>query len=218
MKTSKRTRLSAASGMTLIEVVISAALLTLVIGSLVMVSQASGRAYRTGALASELELRAAAVTERIVTELRTVVFESLVPDPEVVGAERIEYVQATGMTGVDIEQSALRRLAFEYEIGELNDGLDNNGNGLVDEGRLILTENVGEVNERSRVLTRWVAERLEGELENGLDDNGNDLVDESGFVLERIGESLTVRMTLQKVDQGGRLMTRSIRTSVRLRN
>lgn len=210
--------LTVASGLTLIETVISTALLALVIGSFVMISRASERAYRTGALASDLEARAAAVTERIVVELRTVVFESLVPDPEGVGAEQIEYVQATGMTDFDIDHSALRRLAFEYEIGELDDGLDNNGNGLVDEGRVILTEDVGEATERTRVLTRWVAERLEGELENGIDDNGNGLVDEPGFVIERTGEALTVRLTLQKVDEGRRLMTRSARTSVRLRN
>ena len=110
-----------------------------------------------------------------------------------------------------------RSLSFEYEIGELDDGLDNNGNGLIDEGRLVLTENAGLTNDR-RVITRWVAELLEGELDDGLDNNGNGLVDEPGFLVERIGESLIVRVTLQKRDAEGRLMTRTARTSVRLRN
>ena len=104
------------------------------------------------------------------------------------------------------------------ETGEIDDGLDNNGNGLVDEGRVVLTENLGGADERDRILARRVRELLEGELDNGVDDNGNGLVDEKGFSFERMGESLVIRMTMERIDVGQRTIERSAQTSVRLRN
>jgi hypothetical protein len=218
MKIQARARRRSASGFTLIEILITASLMSMVIGSVVMVARSNDNAYRSGVMTSELEARVANAVERVVAELQTAVFDSLDPDPGNAGIEQIEYVHATGMTGGNVDESSLRRLAFEYAIGEVDDGLDNNGNGLIDEGRLILTENAGEVDERRLVLTRWVAERLAGETQNGLDDNGNGLVDESGFVVERAGETLVVHLTVQRRDAGGLLMTRTARTSVRLRN
>jgi hypothetical protein len=170
-------------------------------------------------MAAQLEAQATATIERMVIELSTVGLETVAPDPlPGVGCDGIQYLQATGMKDGVIEWTPLRRLAFEYEVGETNDGLDNNGNGLVDEGRIVLTEDVGRPGERSHVLTRWVRELSDGEEQNGLDDNGNGLVDERGFFLERIGETLVVRLTLQKLSAEGNLMSRTARTSVRLRN
>jgi hypothetical protein len=68
------------------------------------------------------------------------------------------------------------------------------------------------------VLTHWVRELLEGEEENGIDDNGNGLVDERGFCVERFGETLVVRLTLQRADAEGHLLTRTAVTSTRVRN
>jgi prepilin-type N-terminal cleavage/methylation domain-containing protein len=207
------------AGFSLIEMMITVSLLSLVIGSVALLGNSNDRAYRTGAMAAYLEAKAAATTDQIVADLAIAGLESLSPDPiPGVGADSIQYLQATGLTAGEVEWSSLRRLAFEYEIGELDDGLDNNGNGLIDEGRVILTEDVGGPDEKSHVLTRWVREQFDGEEANGVDDNGNGLVDERGFFVERIGETLVVRLTLQRLNAEGLPMNRTARTSTRLRN
>lgn len=207
------------AGFTLVELVAAAALLALVLGSVALVADSSDRMFRLETVTSHLESRIAIVTEQVFEELRIAgadtIAPALVPG---VGVSSIEYVQAVDVAGGQAVWTPLRRLAFEYESGELDDGLDNNGNGLVDEGRLVLTEDVGGPDERSRVLTHWVAELLEGEVANGLDDNGNGLIDEPGFTLEQLGETLFVRLTLARRTGEGRMLVRTAMTSIRPRN
>ncbi len=219
MNTRMTTKGGVAGGFSLVEMMIAVAILSVVLASLGMFELANDRAYRTGTIAAHLEAQAAATIEGIVVELSTVGLETVAPDPlPGVGSETIQYLQASGINGGAIEWTPLRRLSLEYEDREINDGLDNNKNGLIDEGRIVLTEDVGGPGERSRVLTRWVRELFDGEEANGVDDNANGLIDERGFFLERTGETLVVRLTLQKLSAEGRLMSRTARTSVRLRN
>jgi len=210
---------SCTAGFTLAEVLIVATILALMVGWLSMIGLSGDRAYRTGTLAAQLEAQASIAMEKIVAELRTAGLETLEPDPvEGIGADLIEYAHATGVTDGEVDWTPLRRLGFELEAGEVEDGLDNNGNGLADEGVVVLTEDLGEPTERRRVLVHWVSPLLEGEEPNGEDDNGNGLIDERGFVVERTGETLVVRLTLQRANPERRLMSRTARTSTRLRN
>ena len=218
MKNKNQARGGRMAGFTLVEIVIVTALFGLIVGSVAMMSLASERAYRTGTMVSQLEAQAQRTMERIVADLRIAGFQTIAPDPVAgVGADEIEYLQRRMTEGV-AEWGPLRRIAFEYEDGELDDGIDNNGNELIDEGRIVLTENIGQPDERTRVLSRWVRELLEGEEPNGLDDNNNGLVDERGFVLERRGETLIVRFTLERWNTENRLIRRTVHTSTRLRN
>ena len=82
----------------------------------------------------------------------------------------------------------------------------------------MLTTDVGAPTEHRRVITRWVAELYQGELENGVDDNGNGLIDERGFFLERVGETVIVRLMLQRRTGDGTVLDRTSQTSMRLRN
>ena len=219
MKTRTHITGGAAAGFSLVELMLVAAVLGLIVGSVAMLGRAGEQAYRTSATAAHLEAQAATTVERIVAELRIAGLATIAPDPiPGVGSDAIQYLQATGMTNGQVQWTTLRRLAFEYEAGEIDDGLDNNKNGLVDEGRVVLREDFGGPAERPRVLTRWVREVAEGEVENGVDDDGDGLVDERGFFVERFGETLVVRLTLQRRDAEGRLLTRTARTSVRSRN
>jgi len=207
------------SGFSLVEVMVVVALLAVVLGSVAIVGSASDKAYETGTIESHLESRVAIAMDRVVDELRIAGVDTITPDPiQGVGASEVRYVQATGMTNGQIDWTPLRSLRLEPEVGELDDGVDNNGNGLIDEGRIVLIEDVGGAEERRWILTRWVAEFLEGEIENGVDDNGNGLVDESGFLVERIGESYVVRLTLERRTAKGYLLTRTARTSTNPRN
>ena len=111
------------------------------------------------------------------------------------------------------------RLTFEYEPGELDDGLDNDGDGLVDEGRLIRYVDYLLPTERRIVLCSGVAEFLEGEEGGNLaDDNGNGLVDEPGLGFDIDGGTLNVRMSVAGTGPTGTEIVRTRVASVFLRN
>ena len=65
-----------------------------------------------------------------------------------------------------------------------------------------------------------VREYLEGEVPNGADDNGNGIVDENGLCMTWDANSnlLTIMLTLERVSPNGGLTTRTVQTSVQVRN
>jgi len=217
----KQTHARSSAGYTLIELLVAATVLALMLGAIALVGSANDRAYQTGITAAHLEAQTEVALDRIVRELRIAVIADFNPSP-MPGTpdDSLEYSQAVDFVAGEVVLTR-RRLEFDYEVGELDDGIDNNGNGLVDEGRVILTEDPGGPDERQLVLTRWVSELLQGEIQNGLDDNGNGLVDEPGFCIERAdvgSRTLIVRLSLQRMDVQGRLMRRTAQTSTRIRN
>jgi hypothetical protein len=206
--------------MSLIELLIATTLLVMTLGAVVLVSSANDRAYQTGVTAAHLDAQLGIAVDRVVGELRVAAMEDTVlPVPGLTGPAAVTYAHATDYVAGEVVKTPPRRLEFEYDFGELDDGLDNNGNGLVDEGRIVLTEDIGTPNERRRVLTRWVSEW--GEPVNGVDDNGNGLVDEPGFWVEPVGgaeETLSVFLSLSRWDRSGRVASRTSLTSIRIRN
>jgi prepilin-type N-terminal cleavage/methylation domain-containing protein len=206
-------------GYTLVELSIVVALLGIVLTAMMTIGATSDRTYRTGATAAHLEAQVETALARVVGELQVARRSSLSPDPlPGAGSSSIEYVRPVSIVNGIVQWSTTRRLALELETGETANGRDDNGNGLVDERRLVLTEDVGGPAEHKYVITRWVRSLAAGENANGADDNGNGLVDEPGFVVERFDETLVVRLTLEKLDGDGRLRERTAETSVRMRN
>jgi len=110
-----------------------------------------------------------------------------------------------------------RILRLEYEPGELDDGADNDGDGLIDEGALVWIENEGTAEEQRIVLAQGVAEYLQGETPNGVDDNGNGLADERGFVLTFEEPLVHIRLSLQVAGVNG-VITKTLETSVSVHN
>ena len=89
---------------------------------------------------------------------------------------------------------------------------------LIDECEAVLVMDENGPDEQTIVLAHEIREFLEGETQNGLDDNGNGLVDERGLCFERTGDDLALRLTLESRDREGRLVTRTLETSVYPRN
>ena len=110
------------------------------------------------------------------------------------------------------------QIGWRLEPGEVNDGVDNDGDGLIDEGEIFWLLDVGEPTERSVVKVKNVAEYLGGEEPNLADDNDNGLIDEAGLDFQWDGAVLTVRLTLLAVGPKGAQLTRTVQTSTRLRN
>jgi hypothetical protein len=177
------------------------------------------RAFVSTTLQSTADSKARQALERIVAELGNAGIDNLTADPsgpngddEVAFLPLVNVVNGVAVLGNEVR---IRRQASPTDP---NDGVDNDGNGLVDEGELVLTRNVGAVNESSTVLCTEVPELLAGEKPNGLDDNGNGVVDESGFNVQRQGSLLAIRIGVVQPGAGGTSAEASVTTSVTLRN
>jgi prepilin-type N-terminal cleavage/methylation domain-containing protein len=218
-----RNRRSHAAGYSLVELLVAVTILALMLGMLSLASSANSAAFNSGISRAHLESQIESAMQRVGAELRVAGRSTL--DPQLApgqATDSLEYLQALDLQAGQVVWSQPRRLAFEYAPGETNDGTDNDSNGLVDEGRLVLTLDLGTPDERRVVLTNWVPELLEGELPNGADDNHNGLSDEHGFSVERVadpaGDALLVRLSLQRRDANGRPVIKTIQAKVRVRN
>ena len=112
----------------------------------------------------------------------------------------------------------MTQLEYQLEPGELLDDIDNDGDGLVDEGAVVLTRDPAGPNEISVIICRNVREYFEGETLDLADENGNGLVDEPGFHIERMGDQLAIRLTVEDVDRRGDVVTQSAEALIRIRN
>lgn len=207
-------------GFTLIEAILSLGLLTVFFGSVALVFVQSNDAYTGARATAELQRRLERAMTRVSDNLVGTSLGVLNPDPtdSEFGEPALTFRKVTGYgAGAPIFGNELR-LLFEYEEGELDDGVDNNGNGLVDEGVLVLRRDFNTAEERRIVLCHGVAELAEGEALNVLDDNGNGLKDERGFCVVLVDEVLTAFLTVEALGPEGERMQRSMSTAVRLRN
>jgi hypothetical protein len=207
------------AGLTLIEVTVSMVLLTVITGAVLLAGESSSKTFRSGTARAQIESSASRTLDRIVRELMSTGSTVLVPDPTGDGgSSTLTFQQCVGVAGTSLQWGLPVRIELQLETGETDDGTDENENGLIDERRVTWTVDPGALGEKSATWCHDVREYLEGELPNGLDDNGNGLEDEAGLCFVRSGQVLTVRLTLEQLDFEGRTMTRTVETSVRLRN
>jgi prepilin-type N-terminal cleavage/methylation domain-containing protein len=206
-------------GFTLVEVVVATTLLSVIGGGIFALWNTGVDNYGLGVTGAEVERRSNLVLQQIAEELSTAGRDVLYPQPlppESSGKLTLQSNQ--GWSDGDVAWSTPTVIEFRYAADDPNDGKDNNGNGLIDEGIIVRRENAGTADEREIVLTRWVREYLEGEEPNGKDDNGNGLIDEPGLCFDVIGEVWTIRLTLERPDPRGRLVTHTVQTSIKTRN
>jgi len=211
--------------MTLLELMIAVGIL----GTILMVSSqigvSSGSAYRQASSGAELSAKAKLVVDRVAMELQIASVGTFFPDLDagVQDTSNLTFQQLIDINaGVPVyggpDPNEVMSLQLRLANGEVDDGVDNDGDGLVDEQELVLTRNVGADSQVATVLCANIRERLEGEVLGGGDENGNGLVDEAGFNIERDGNVLTVRLSVVGTDFRGGPMIRSAETAVRLRN
>jgi prepilin-type N-terminal cleavage/methylation domain-containing protein len=219
MRAARSRARAGAAGFTLIEVLLTTLVLGLVLSSMALVGLSNRRAFDQGAGGADLEVQVRRVVDHAVQELRRSGVGVLDPDPVAgVGAHDFAYLKAAGVAGGATTWSTPFRLYWDYEVGEIDDGVDNNGNGLIDEGRVLWVSDFGEPDERVVVICHNVREYLAGETANSADDNGNGLEDERGFCVERVEDAVIIRLTLETTVADSGLQARTIETSVRLRN
>ncbi|HEX6884235.1 MAG TPA: prepilin-type N-terminal cleavage/methylation domain-containing protein [Planctomycetota bacterium] len=217
------------AGLTLIEMVIAVALFLLLMSSAILAARGGQGALRSNQGATELETRARRALDRMATELLGA--GNLEPIAPGLGSQTVIYSQVRpwnwnkldanpgpgdGVAGLQPLWGLRNSLSLEMEPGESDDGVDEDGDGLIDEGQVVLTLDLLGTPRRV-VLCTGVRELGEGEAANGLDDNGNGIVDEGGFNVLRTGDVLQLRLTLVDGIEG-ETAVRTLETSVRLRN
>ena len=205
------------AGFTLIEMLVSlGVVIGLLSGALSMLLSGSD-AFRRVSSNTILEDQVRQSVNRIVVELRSAGSEVLEPTSAPLGTTGLTFQRPIGFDG-DIVWGTPTRVAFELDPAEVDDNMDNDGDGLTDEGQVVLTRNLGLVNETRTILCRDVSELFAGELPNGDDDNGNGLDDEPGFTIQFDGPTLTIRLSIDHVDKEGRAVSRGVAKTIRLNN
>ena len=198
---------------------ITVGLLGLVFAATGLVSRSTSDLANWSGEKTRTEARARRTLDRVVEELSMAGIDTLFPNPVAPNwSEDFVYQCVTGVGGGVALWGTPTGLLWEREPAELDDGQDNDGDGLIDEARVVLVRNSGLANEQRTVLCSGVAEFAQGESAAVGDENGNGLQDERGFSVQRDGELLTLFLTLQEQVEPGQVLTTSVRTSLRLRN
>lgn len=209
------------AGFSLIELLVSLSLLGVIGGAVLLAASSTSTAMQSSTTLADLHALSRRAIERIASELEQTERDDVLPASPAAEApfhvSEIDF-QRTDFVADAVVLENIARIGFEYAADEPNDGIDNNGNGLVDEGLVVLTESLGLASERRLVLCRNVAETLEGETAgNGADDNGNGLRDEGGLSFDFDGDRVTIRLTLERVAPKGLLLQSSVQRTIAFR-
>jgi type II secretory pathway pseudopilin PulG len=216
----RRARRSSAAraGYSLLETIFSLSVLSILVASAALAASTSGALQARTGNAAQLDAQAARSVRAVAQRLRAVDSDSLFPVPgDGFGLDTMTFrTLLTTPTG-GLQWSPVGRFELEPEPGEGDDGIDNDGDGLIDEQRVVLLPDI-ETPDRRIVVARDVPELLEGEIANGVDDNGNGLIDEAGLCFSAEEGILTVRVSVAAALDGRRVTVRTAEQSLRLRN
>jgi prepilin-type N-terminal cleavage/methylation domain-containing protein len=210
--------MDARGGFTLVEMSVALVLLSVVGGLFLLTTESASNATRTGVAVAELDGRALRALDRVCESLKSSSADQATPQALApFSGTELEFRRGLGADADgDIVWGPLERVELEYD--EADDGVDDDGDGLVDEGRLVWIESPGAADERRAVLCEGVREYLAGETFDGDDENDNGLIDERGFALDFDGNRVTVRLTLVSRDAQGNTLASTVQRSVSFRN
>jgi prepilin-type N-terminal cleavage/methylation domain-containing protein len=214
-----RARIRARAGFSLLELSLAVAILLVALGAMTRVLQSGSTAFQEGADHAVLDGNAQRLLDRIVAELRDADATTLVPAATApLGASTLSFNRCLGWSAGAKTLGPTETLRIALDAGELDNGLDDNGNGLADEQRIEFVRDAAAPAEFV-VLGRFVREFAVGEVQNGVDDNGDGLRDERGLSFVSDGDAtVTVRLTIERPTRGGRSVTTTLETAIRLRN
>lgn len=213
-------RRRARAGFTIVEVAIGVLLLSAMTGIFVLTTQTTSSAMRTGVAVADLDAQALRALERVCSGLKSAGAALVAPQAVApFSGTTLDYQRGLGADAAGNPLWApLERIVLEYF--DADDGVDQDGDGLIDEGQLVWIGDVGGANERRIVLCHDVREYLEGETLDAADENGNGLIDERGFSLDfdDDGTRVRVRLTLEGRDAKGLLIASTVERTVSFRN
>lgn len=203
------------------EVLVAAGIMTLVLGGSLRLMTVTSNVYNESSVRS-----AATVTaNRAVQEIAHLLLGAApgsISGPVNYPGSWSDQITFDELEGVNAQSGAATwktcRITFQYAPGELNNGKDDDKNGLIDDGEVELITDYGGPWASTIQLFRNVREYAAGETPNGADDNGNGLIDEKGLSFQRVGNSIVVRLTIGVPDGKGHVSIQTAQTTVSLRN
>ena len=191
------------SGFTLIELMIAFSLLTILVVKLTMVVDQASKTHQRESLAMALEDQAILVLDRVSFAIIGSDADTLLPEPEApFFTPEIEYQVSLGVEDGEVVWSDPETI-----------GLDADDPALLYWGK-----NKDALDERVVVWCRTVAEFMKDEILNGADDNLNGITDETGLSFVVDGDSVTIRLTLERLNKEGGPARISKETTVTCRN
>jgi hypothetical protein len=151
--------------------------------------------YSSGVTLATLQDQARRVVEEVANEIQQSSVSRLSPAPPALPEylDTMTYQTNTGYISGQIQWSTPITINFQYATGEIDDGLDNNNNGLIDEGFLTRTQN-GAVQHK----TYWVKD--------------------DGFRLSLERNKLRIYLALRNTDNKGHLLETVVETTVEIKN
>lgn len=199
---------------------ISVGLVGLVVSLGTLVSGTARGAFMTTSSTGRLEARVKAATDRIVQEFASAAAGTLEPqlDGFVADSDQISMQQVIAIVDGAAVLGDVLTLEYRQDPADPEDGEDNDGDGLIDEGRLVMTRDNGGGNVQSVTICSGVRRYLQGETGADGDENNNGLTNESGFLIQREGNLITLQLTLVEAWGEGQLTERTSTTSVILKN
>ena len=187
----------------MVEISIAVVLLGLVLANVFMVLYGTTRSYGQKNTAFETEAQVRRTLDRTALALiganRSTV-HTVLPAP--FSTSEIHYETNLGVQGGELAWSEPQTIALE----------------LGDRNKVVWSEGIGITESRRVVWSEWARRFLAGEVANGIDDNGNGLIDEKGLSFDLDGNSIVIRLTLEKLDREGRPVTRTMEARVTCRN
>ena len=184
-------------GFTLIELMIVLVIFAIISATALSLLVTSQNTYSSGITIANLENQARTVVEQLVNEIQQSSVSRLSPAPPALPEylDAMTYQINTGYnTGTgSIQWSTPISLSFQYADGETDDGLDNNSNGMIDEGFLVRTR-------------------------DGATERVTYYVQDDGFRLSLERNKLRIFLALQNTDNRGNILETSVETVVELKN
>ena len=224
MKSPQRRPARARAGSSIVELMISLGVAAIVLTSVSIAATRARGLISQNEQSLQLDTLHSRVALKVTRTLLSTSAASVTPDLTPVDglptpwSDTLDFRSMEDWADGGIEWSPTQTLRWERDPAEVDNGVDDDGDGLIDEGLLVWIQDEGDADERRVVLATSVAELLEGEVDNGVDDNGNGLVDERGACFDVDGGLLTLRLTLERAVRGGQFVQRTRTTRVQLRN
>lgn len=205
------------AGFSLFEAIISITLVAGLLTSVFRLAKSSEQVADSSVKLSELQGDLTVALERIQWAVRSAGRSTITP-ANPTGTSQMSFQETTGFASGAAQFGEIMQFVLRPEESDPVDGIDNDGDGRVDEGELVYIRGIGTSAEKQQVLCKGVSRLAQGELPNGSDDNQNGLLDEPGFSIEQEGEVLIFRLTLEAVTDGGILLQQTREAAIRPRN
>lgn len=198
----RRARRSRAA-FTLLEMLISLALVALVVTNIVLAMRTSTQAYEVGSSRVEVEDQARRTLDKIALAVMGSSREGLAPGQLYpLDTPSLTYQLILGYEDGEAVWSDPERIEREQQAAQIT-----------------WSKNPGAAGEQRVVWTKWVRDYMAGEIGgNGVDDNDNGLIDERGLSFTIEEDLVTIRLTLEKVAPDGTRVTVPVETQVNVRN